>query len=305
MIKLNFTKILKKVSLIFALLMSFSTVHAQRNKGEMKFISYNVLHGFNNDRSLEQRYVDWIAKENPDVIAYQELNGYTQDSLENLGKRYGHPYAILNTGVTHPIGITSRYPIVMVQQVTTNMWHSYLYGNINGVHFFITHLSPFEVNIRRADIDRILAHVKLIPATEKIVIAGDFNALAAADSAQYGQALLSALLKTEGKLQAKSGLPIVKYKTIYYNNLDNGRLDYTVTNRMIQAGFKDSFYLTNTNYKHSAPTKGHAAEHGKRIRIDYIWVNRPMAAQLKSADIVQDEETNQLSDHYPVYITWK
>lgn len=290
---------LKKLYLLAGLLLYFSAIQAQ------KFISYNVLHGFNNDKALEQRYVDWIIKENPDVIAYQELNGFTQDSLENLGKRYGHPYAILNTGVTHPLGITSRYPIVMVQQVTTNMWHSYLYGNINGIHFFVTHLSPFNVDARRADVDRILAHAKLIPAHEKIVIAGDFNALSAIDSTNYGEPLLTAMLKTNGKLQPKSGTAIVKFKTVYYNNLNNGRLDYTVTNRIIQAGFKDSFYLTNKNYKYSAPTDGYAAEHGQKIRIDYIWVNKAMATHIKAADVLQSEETNQLSDHYPVYITWK
>jgi exodeoxyribonuclease-3 len=297
---------LKRRYILFVwLLLIYGACYAQQSKQAMKFISYNVLHGFNNDRALEQRYVDWIKKENPDVIAYQELNGFTQDSLERLAKRYGHPYAILNTGVTHPLGITSRYPIVMVQQVTTNMWHSYLYGNIKGIHFFVTHLSPFEVDIRRADIDRILAHTKLIPAKERIVIAGDFNALSAIDSANYGDALLTAMLKTDGKLQPKSGTAIVKFKTIHYNNLNNGQLDYTVTNKMLQAGFKDSYYLTNTHFKHSAPTKDHAAEHGRKIRIDYIWVNKAMAAHIKSADVVQNEETNQLSDHYPVYITWK
>jgi exodeoxyribonuclease-3 len=296
---------LKKTSLLIVLLLTCYAIHAQQKNGVMKFISYNVLHGFNNDKVLEQRYIDWISKENPDVIAYQELNGYTQDSLEKLGKKYGHPYAILNTGVTHPLGITSRYPIVMVQQVTTNMWHSYLYGNINGIHFFVTHLSPFEVDVRRADIDRILAHAKLIPTNEKIVIAGDFNALAAVDSANYGESLRTALLKTDGKLQPKSGTAILKFKTIYYNNLDNGQLDYTVTNRMLQAGFKDTYYLTNTRYQHSSPTKEHSAEHGRKIRIDYIWVNQAMAGQIKSAGILQNEQTNQLSDHYPVYITWK
>lgn len=295
----------KRTYLVIVFLVSFSAIYAQRTNQPMKFISYNVLHGFNNDSALEKRYVDWIAKENPDVIAYQELNGFSQDSLEKLAKRYGHQYAILNTGVTHPIGITSRYPIVMVQQVTNNMWHSYLYGNINGIHFFVTHLSPFEVDSRRADIDRILAHAKLIPAKEKIVIAGDFNALAVIDSVNYGQPLLTNLLKTDGKLQPKSGTAIVKFKTIYYNNLDNGKLDFTVTNRMLQAGFKDAYYLTNMEYKHSAPTKGYAAEHGRQIRIDYIWVNKAMAAQINSADIIQNEQTHQLSDHYPIYITWK
>lgn len=295
----------KKIYLLFLLLIACSASYSQQRKPAMKFISYNVLHGFDNDRALVQRYVDWIVKENPDVIAYQELNGFTQDSLENLGKRYGHPYAILNTDVTHPIGLTSRYPIVMVQQVTINMWHSYLYGNINGVHFFVTHLSPFEVGVRRADMDRILAHAKLINAKEKIVIAGDFNALSAVDSTHYGQSLLTAMLKTDKKLQPKSGTAIVKFKTIHYDNLDNGQLDYTVTNKMLQAGFKDSYYLANTQFKHSAPTKDHAAEHGRKIRIDYIWVNKAMAAHIKSSDVLQDEQTNQISDHYPVYITWK
>lgn len=283
----------------------FAGLQAQQKPATLKFINYNVLHGFNNDSVLTARYVNWIKKANPDVIAYQELNGYTQDSLEELAKRYGHPYAVLNTGVTHPIGLTSRYPIVMVQHITTNMWHSYLYGNINGVHFFVTHLSPFEVQLRRADADRILAHAKLLPANDQIIISGDFNAMAARDSAYFDKTLLGAMRKSEGRREPKSGLPIVKGKTIYRNNLDNGQIDYTVTNRMLAAGFKDAFYLTNKKYKHSAPTRGHAGNEWKQHRIDYIWVNDAMAKKVKMADIIQDEETHYLSDHYPVVLTFE
>jgi exodeoxyribonuclease-3 len=294
---------IRNIMLLFFYVLCLTDLKAQVEPGGMKVLSYNVLHGFNSDPALKTRYVKWVTKIDPDVVAYQELNGFTQDSLEELAKRYGHMYAVINTGVTHPIGLTSRYPIVMVQHVTTNMWHSYLYGVINGVHVFVTHLSPFEVKSRRADIDRILAHTKLLPATEKVVIAGDFNALAAADSAEYGERLAATMRKSEGRLEPKSGLPIVKGKTIYRNNLDKGHLDYTVTNKMLAAGFADAFYITNKKFKHSAPTDAYRSKDAIVRRIDYIWVNKPVASTVKTADILHDIETKQLSDHYPVLIS--
>lgn len=284
--------------MLFPALAAITGGYAQQTS--FRVISYNVLHGFNNDPALKNRYVDWVKEMNPDVVTYQELNGFNQDSLEELGKRYGHLYAVINTGVTHPIGITSRYPIVLEQHVTTNMWHSYLYGNINGVHVFVTHLSPFEVKSRRADVDRILAHVKLLPAGEKLIITGDFNAFSPEDSLQYDSSLVRNMQRLEGRLEPKSGLPIVKGKTIYRNNMDDGRIDYTVIGKMLAAGLKDAFYLTNKQFRYSAPTKAHAGKRSIGHRIDYIWVNAAMAPQVLKTDIIWDKVTDTLSDHYPV-----
>ncbi len=288
---------------LFSLLALTGAVHAQE-PARLRIVNYNVLHGFNNDSLLEKRFVEWANKQNADIFTFQELNGFTAERLEELAAKYGHPYAVINTGVTHPIGISSKYPIVMVQHVTTNMWHSYLYGNIKGIHVFVTHLSPFDVKSRRADIDRVLAHAKLLPKGEKILVAGDFNALAYVDAqaAQYDQKLLPSMLKSEGRLEPKSGLPIVKGKIIYRNNLDNGKIDYTVTNKMLAAGFEDSHYLTSKVFKSSAPTRSHAGNSGREKRIDYIWLNKTMAATVKKSGIIQDIETEQLSDHYPVFV---
>ena len=288
---------------LFTILAFTGAVYAQE-PGKLRIVNYNVLHGFNNDSLLEKRFVEWAIKQNADIFTFQELNGFTAERLEELAAKYGHSYAVINIGVTHPIGISSKYPIVMVQHVTTNMWHSYLYGNINGIHVFVTHLSPFDVKSRRADIDRVLAHVKLLPKDEKILVAGDFNALAFADAkaARYEEKLLPSMLKSEGRLEPKSGLPIVKGKIIYRNNLDNGKIDYTVTNKMLAAGFEDSHYLTNKVFKSSAPTRSHAGKSGREKRIDYIWLNKTMAATVKKSGIIQDNETDQLSDHYPVFV---
>jgi exodeoxyribonuclease-3 len=272
---------------------------------QLKIINYNVLHGFENDSTLENKFLGWAKSQDADVFAFQELNGFTADRLEALAEKYGHPYAIINEDVTHPIGITSKYPIVMVQQVTKNTWHSYLYANIKGVHFFVTHLSPFEVKRRRNDLDRILAHTALLPKKEPILVMGDFNALAERDAPNYSDKLLQTMLKSEGRLEPKSGLPIVKGKTIYRNNLNEGKLDFTVTDKMLHAGFKDSYYIKNKIFKHSVPGKSFQTPFSFLRRIDYIWVNGPAAKKTLAADIIHDEVTDNLSDHYPVTLTIK
>lgn len=295
---------IKRISFFLVFLWPL-VINAQLNSSIMKFISYNVLHGFNGDSTLENKFIRWANIQDADIFAFQELNGFTHDKLEELAKKYGHLYAVINTGVTHPIGITSRYPIVMVQHVTTNMWHSYLYGNINGIHVFVTHLSPFEVKSRRADIDRVLAHARLLPSNEKIIIAGDFNSLSAADSAQYDSSLLKSMLLSEGRLEPKSGLPIVKGKIIYRNNLDDGKIDYTVMNKMVQSGFIDAYHLNHKNFKHSAPSKSFETKNSKLRRIDFIWINPIVAKTVVASDIIHDDYTDNLSDHYPVMVEFQ
>jgi exodeoxyribonuclease-3 len=284
----------------FCLLGFSMTARAQEK--QLKMISYNVLHGFDGDSARMADFVKWVNQQNPDIIAYQELNGFNQEKLETLAARYGHPYVAINTEVTHPIGLSSRYPIVLVHKVMENMWHSYLYGNIEGVHVFVTHLSPFEVQLRRNDIRRIMAHIRLLPKDEPILLAGDMNALAVADSAAYPASLLQSMRKSEGRKEPKSGLPIVKGKTIYRNNLNNGQLDFTVTNLVLQGGLKDALREKHASFINSVPVKSLQKKSSHLRRIDYIFINPVIARGLLRAEVIKDETTHKLSDHYPMMV---
>lgn len=287
---------------LFALLMAQGAgVNAQ--KRQLNFLSYNVLHGFENDSSKMDQFVNWVKQRNPDIIAYQELNGFDLDKLERLAARFDHPYVVINTeGVTHPIALTSKHPIVMVQKVTENTWHSYLYGNIEGVHVFVTHLSPFDVVSRRNDARRLMAHIKLLPANEPVIVAGDMNALAASDSANYSPGLLADMKKSEGRLEPKSGLPIVKGKTIYRHNLHNGRLDYSVTNLFLQGGLTDAVRHYNNAFLYSVPSKSFQKGKSYLRRIDFVFVNKQLVPAIKEATVWKDAVTDELSDHYPVWL---
>lgn len=272
----------------FSLLLVFPiTLSAQQ---KLRILSYNVLKGFQSDSLNENTYVDWVKTIAPDMISYEEMNGFTQKKLEDLASRYGHPYAVLSKTDGFPVALSSKFPIVNVQKVVDNMWHAYIYANINNVHVFVTHLSPFSYRKRQTEVAEILARAALIPKNEPVMIMGDFNSLAASDSASYNAAFL------ENEKAAEKKRAIVQ-------NLNNGQLDFSVTNAMKEAGFYDSLPLFHKTFQRSVDTKKYPRDFQKRI--DYVWVNKVLAKKLVKADILYNSATDSISDHYPMYIELK
>lgn len=299
------TKYIKYSYFLLFLLFSSRIVIAQQS--ELKVLSYNALHGFSADREIVNKYINWLKKADPDLVLYQEMNGYSDEMMRNLSGRSGHKYyAIMNVengyDVTHPLAISSKYPLEDVKMVLDNMWHGYIYAKVNGIHVFVTHLAPFTLKDRQRDLTKILTHARSLPRNEGTIIAGDFNSLSEQDSNKYDNKLLSSMRRIEGRLEPKSGTPIVKNRIIYRNNLDNGNIDYSVMRLLSDAGYSDSFYLKNTSFKHSVPTAANMKKSSKLRRIDYIWVNPVLAEKIVEADIIHDDITGQISDHYPVFV---
>jgi len=69
---------------------------------------------------------------------------------------------------------------------------------------------------------------------------------------------------------------------------------------MIKAGYIDTYWLTNTTFKYSFPAPKGGSSNFRRI--DFIWANPVIAAKVVKADIIHDEDTHTISDHYPVYL---
>lgn len=259
----------------------------------LTYLSYNILYGFNNDSTIKDQYINWVKPLDPDFVAYQETNKFTQKKLEEFAARYNHPYAILAKEPGFPVALTSKYPIVNVQKVLDNMWHGYIYAQILDYHFFIIHLSPFSYQKRQNEIRQIIAHAKLLPANAKVILSGDFNALSEVDKAQYSsQAFLEAMRATEKE-------------HAHIRNLNNDMPDYTVLGQMTEAGYVDVFHEKNGKFKFSIPTKKYGKPNSHVKRIDFIWVTPNMKSQLQSCDIIHDSATDVMSDHYPVIMKFK
>lgn len=263
---------------------------------KIKILSYNVLFGLQKDSTVNiERYKQFVQYLDPDIVATQEMNGWTQKSLEQLAKSYGHPYALQSKEDGFPVALTSKTPLVNFKKVTENMWHSYIYAKVKGLHIFVIHFSPFSYEKRLEEVNNIIAQTHEIPKEEPILIMGDFNSLTESDAAQYDSKVLETMKNQE-----------IQHEHI--RNLNNGHIDYTVLGKLTEAGFKDSYRLLNNNFVGTVPTrkdgKGNWKKDNKgtQKRIDFLWCNESASKLITKSEIVRNEVTDVISDHYPVYV---
>lgn len=276
---------------LWAVVLCFSA-NAGFSQQPLTFLSYNILEGLKSDSILKADFTGWVKIQNPDIVAFQETNKFTQRSLETFASGYGHPYAILAKETGYPVALTSKYPIVNVQKVLDNMWHGYIYAQIQEYHIFVLHLSPHNQKKRELEITQLIAHAKTLPKNSKIIFSGDFNALSAKDAAQYNDNLLANMREAESK-------------AAHIRNLKNGQIDYGILNAMEQAKYTDVFNHVNKKFQYSIPTKKYAQPNSIPRRIDFIMVSSNLVSRITEAQIIHDQHTDYLSDHYPVIMKLK
>lgn len=257
-----------------------------------KLLSYNVFNGFQGQDSVMKGFEEWIRKLDPDVIAFQEMNGFTAEKLKDFGERIGYAYTVLQKEEGHPLAFISKYPFQNVEVIQEGMWHGILYVKVNNYHLFNTHLDPKTYQARHKESKILMQHVKSLKKQEKVMIMGDFNNMSPQDRSFYDHNAekMELLQKTETN---RPGITV----------LNNGRIDYGSVRRVLTRGFYDSFYLTRNVFDKTAPTK--VRKHNNFTRIDFIFVNRSLRRSVKQSAIIKDEFTDFMSDHYPVYIELK
>jgi exodeoxyribonuclease-3 len=245
---------------------------------KLKLISYNILDGMKMDSTKgKQVFADWIKSYDPDIMALEECNKFTQASLEELAHSYGHPYAINNKETGYPVGITSKYPIVDVRKVTDNMTHGFIVCKIRDLNVIVLHLNPHKYLKRREEIQTILGYIAASPEKKKWMIMGDFNSISPLDKERYTSNKLLARL-----IEAQQKNPILD------NLADRKELDYEVQQRILDFGLKDTYYEKD------------AAKEYKGTRIDYIYVSKDMLPEVTNVHFIFDDFTAHHSDHHPV-----
>jgi exodeoxyribonuclease III len=272
----------KNILLILLLLLmaSNSTTFAQN---KFRVISYNILEGMKTDTTKgKQDFVKWVKSENPDILALQECNKFTQKSLEDLARGYGHTYAVLLREQGYPVGLTSKYPIVDVQKVIDNMHHGFIVAKIKDLNIIVLHLSPHKYWKRREEIDVILSTIAASAQKERWIIMGDFNSLSPLDKENYADGKYADRLKEAAK----------KYS--FHENLVDGKyLDFEVQKRILEFGLHDT-----------AKEKATGSE-PRSNRIDYIYVSKDLMPQVTKAQFIRDDFTATHSDHVPVIMEFK
>lgn len=269
---------------------------------ELKIISYNAYCGMKLDQTEDkQKFIEWVKQQDADIIAWQEMNYFTRDKLEKFANSYGHKYAVLlkqsldqKDDGFFPVAITSKYPIINVNKVVDNLWHGALYADIGNYHFIITHMNPFWTSKRIDEIDLIIDSVKYSnDPNGKWILAGDLNSFSPLDKEAYDKSkIVNDLTEKEQKR------PILK-------NLVDGKLDFTVQQNLLDAGFIDALKIQNSNFIATAPTKIFYDQASTPLRYDYIYVTPALKNNIIEVKVLKDDFTDQYSDHYPVQMIIK
>lgn len=267
-----------------------SSPKATAVNGTLKVLSYNIYEGFRNDPIIISNFKKWIDTMKPDVIAFQEMKGFTKASLQAFAVEMGFNYTLMHHESGLPVALVAKYPITNVKSGPSAI--HLIQAKVLDYHFFVVHLNPDTYEKRKEEIAIILAKTKEIPSTEKILMMGDLNNMSPQDASFYDTNTTKMDLVRASEIN-NPGTKI----------LNNGKIDYSTIQSIIDVGFYDSWKLFRSNYEKSAPTK--LRTHGNFTRIDYIWLNKSLLNNYKDAYLVKDAFTDYASDHYPMVLLLK
>lgn len=244
------------------------------SKEHLRVLTYNVQYGFRNNDKRHELAVAWIASQQPDVVALQELNNYTEEQLKEDALKWDHSHVQLckvNSGFH--LGLTSRKPIKNVHLITKKgLWHGMIHGQTYGIDFFVLHLAPEPQDIRLPETDIILNEIRGIQTADRpSILLGDFNSHSRLDND-------------------------------YYMRTSKLEVQYNVMDRYMDGGWVDlvnQHQGTIDEKQASVPTLLVENKWGFR-RIDYIMASDQLARKCIFARVMKDAATDYLSDHYPV-----
>ena len=261
-------------------------------------ITYNIWNGHDWGKDVDRHYkmVSWVKSKKPDVVALQELCGYTEEKLASDAKQWGHHYSIILKTDGYPVGITSSKPLEMKEKARDGLWHGMLHVTTWDVDFFVVHLSPADRDFRFKEAGIILNKIETI-SNKNYIVLGDFNAHSPFD----GELDLAfpKLLEKKQKDDLKSEKHL---------NLLDGQNDYSVMSKFLSYPLIDvTQRFVKPEERFTFPGKaligvGYTAEElgQNKRRIDFIMASRSLANKCINAKVFNGEDTAMISDHYPV-----
>lgn len=274
-----------------------------------RVITYNILEGMVNDKNNGRKnFFEWVAKQNPDVLALQEVNNVSESTLKSWAKNWGHNYVVTNikSNDSYPVAMTSRYPITVRKKFdeSEECSHGCIFATVKGVNFVVLHLwamsYPFGSSKdgsvvgdfqkdRNNDLDHdgdvdgddyrlheiqlyVEKTVKACPDEKYWLMMGDFNS-SSPDDKQY----------LPSSISSSQSFAVHEYI------LGNSYIDLI---RIMHPGvFCRSYGMFS---------KGEVGG-----RYDFIYGMEPMNRDIVSAGYIYDNFTEVGSDHYPAYLDFR
>lgn len=290
------------LSILFLVISLSGGLWAQDQEGfPLKVMTYNIWNGFEwgKDSARKENCMAWIKSQEPDVLALQELCGYSEKQLQEDAEQWGHSYVQLLKTDGYPTALTSKRPIALKERAVDSFWHGLLHCETYGIDFYVVHLSPADCHFRLKEARLITDRIKK-NESDSFIILGDFNSLSPFDGSWVEQ-------NTDLKEKYRQN----PHDT--YSNLRMGEFDYAVMSEFLAfpavdvslgtADLKEAFTFPAPiligKFNQTAETVEQT-----RVRIDYILASPALAKTCVQVRTFNQKDTHMLSDHFPVMATF-
>lgn len=271
------------------------------NSKMVRVMAYKIWGGFEWQKDVDRmkRTAEWIKKQDPEVIAFEELNSFDEKALLEFAKMYGHSYAVIQKTEGCPVGITSKRPIEVVKKYCgEDMWHGFLHVRTYGMDMIVLHLTPFSCNYRLNEARKLTDYVR-DNNLERCLLMGDFNAHSPYDAEELDH-------HTE----------MIQWYSTYAqqypekSSVHGKNLDYAVMSEFYATPLEDPIRnfvpvkerMTYPSFTFSEKRKGKNTLEHCGERIDYILATYSLYESVVDAHVWNGEENRYFSDHYPVGI---
>lgn len=260
----------------------------QKKTKNFRIATYNVWVGYHDGKhprlpcdpsgkARKEGISNWLTGQDLDVVAFQELMNYTDDSLRKEAAQWGHSYALVHRDKGMAMGITSRYPIEVKEILgTESMHHGLIYCRIAGIDIVATHLWPSFDETILDEANKVAQRVERSMSEKRpVIVLGDLNAFSPQDDALVSDETMEL------------------YKNQWKWELENGRPSYRVMQRLLALGLEDVCIPFSKN------------DEARKQRYDYILASPELAKQCVDATHYQDAQYLKWSDHFPVIAEFK
>ena len=286
---------------LFLLCCLFCTAGFCQDKDNQPFklISYNIWNGLSEGPDCRSNFLRWINEQKPDVVALEELVGFTEKKLAELAAEYGHPYVAIVKEKGYPVGITSKQPIEIVSKNVEGYWHGMLHVKTYNLDLIVTHLSPFEWEYRLKEAQQITQYIAQ-HQLENYMLMGDLNAYSPHDAdILESHTTLMKNMKNWDKTNKNN-----------YHNMRGERFDYSVLSEFFSIGMRDAIQMfvpaeKRMSYPAAFLNKlkwGDPTLKMRGERLDFILVSDTLIPYCENAFVHNGEENEGISDHYPVSV---
>lgn len=251
----------------------------------MKIVQYNILDGCR-EKDRYEKLANWLQKQDYDVAGFNELNEWSEAEFKGEMSKFGlkHTSLLKMQSSRYHIGIASKYPIEFIYATEEKPFHhGLLHVKIQGIHFIVTHLSPFESTIRERETEKIAEYIQSIK--EPLLVMGDLNTLSPLDQDFH---------KERGTKEK-----MINRKFTNRQHIVDGKINYQPMQTLLDAGLMDVGFRGTFDY--SMPTK--ITSYPKDpiyLRIDYMLANAALMDFKPRAEIIRGADVEAISDHFPI-----